>query len=135
MSVLFFLMLINVTHFSVIFINIFFQYMATSSFRTVSLRIPCKPLLGKCHNQTELILSMYFPILKKKNRLMRSRCYPCVCVSVYPSLSLLGNGSVNVPLSLLGNGSVKIPLLLAGNGSVKIPLSLLGNDSVETLQL
>jgi hypothetical protein len=41
---------------------------------------------------------------------MRSRCCPCVClfvcVSVYPHLSLLGNGSVKVPLSLLGNGYV-----------------------------
>jgi hypothetical protein len=50
---------------------------------------------------------------------MKSRC--CVCVSVYPHLSLLGNGSV------------KISLLLLGNGSVKIPLSLLANGSVETL--
>jgi hypothetical protein len=31
------------------------------------------------------------------------------CVSVYPPLSLLDNGSVKVPLSLLGNGSIKIP--------------------------
>jgi hypothetical protein len=37
---------------------------------------------------------------------MRSRCCPCVCVSVYPLLSLLGNGSVKVPLSLLGNGYI-----------------------------
>jgi hypothetical protein len=33
---------------------------------------------------------------------MKSLC--CPCVYVYPSLSLLGNGSVKVPLSLLVNG-------------------------------
>jgi hypothetical protein len=40
---------------------------------------------------------------------MRSRCClrVCVCVSVYPPLLLLGNGSVKIPLSLLGNGSVE----------------------------
>jgi hypothetical protein len=33
-----------------------------------------------------------------------------VCVSVYPTQSLLGNGSVKIPLSLLGNSSVqKLP--------------------------
>jgi hypothetical protein len=74
-----------------------------------------------------LPLLAYFPILKRQSRLMRSRCCLCVCVSVYPLLLLLGNGSVKVPLSLLGNGSVKIPLSLPGNGLVKIPLSLLIN--------
>jgi hypothetical protein len=41
---------------------------------------------------------------------MRSRYCPyvCVCVrvSVYPPLSLLGDGSVKIPLLLLGNGYV-----------------------------
>jgi hypothetical protein len=36
-----------------------------------------------------------------------------VCVSVYPPLSLLGNGSVKVSLSLLGNGSSKNPPIVA----------------------
>jgi hypothetical protein len=42
-----------------------------------------------------------------------------VGVSVYPPLSLLGNGSVKILLSLLGNGSIKIRLSLLGNGSVE----------------
>jgi hypothetical protein len=38
---------------------------------------------------------------------MRSRCCLCVCVSVLPPPSLLGNGSVKIPFSLLVKGSVE----------------------------
>jgi hypothetical protein len=37
---------------------------------------------------------------------MISRCSVCVCVFVHLSLSLLGNGWVNIPLSLLAKGYV-----------------------------
>jgi hypothetical protein len=39
-----------------------------------------------------LLFLAYFPYFEEKSRLMRLRC--CPCVSVYPLLSLLGNGSV-----------------------------------------
>jgi hypothetical protein len=46
----------------------------------------------------------YFPYFEKIK-------FVCVCVCarayVYPPLSLLDNGSVEVPLSLLGNGSIE----------------------------
>jgi hypothetical protein len=78
-----------------------------------------------------------FPFLSLLSLFEKNRVglwgHVAVCVSVYPPLSFLGNGSANIPLSLLGNGSVKIPLSLLGNGSVKIPLSLLDSGSVETL--
>jgi hypothetical protein len=55
--------------------------------------------------------SAYFPYFEKIKKAYEITLLS-VCVSVYPPLSLLGNGSVKMSLSLLGNGSVKCPLII-----------------------
>jgi hypothetical protein len=48
---------------------------------------------------------------------MKSHCCVCVCVSVYPPLFLLGNGSVKVPLWFL---KVKVTLRPTVSRSVRL---------------
>jgi hypothetical protein len=80
----------------------------------------------------------YFPYFEKIKVDLRDYVAVClcahtrVCIFLYSTLLLVGNGSVRAPLSLLGNDSVKISLSLLSNSSVIIPLLMLGNGSVET---
>jgi hypothetical protein len=54
---------------------------------------------------------------------MGSYCCPCVvCLSVYPPLSLVGNGSVKVPLSLRGNGYAFYAVRVVSNESRRLVL-------------
>jgi hypothetical protein len=54
---------------------------------------------------------------------MRSRC--CPCVFVYPPISLLGNGSVNLSLTLLDNGYVfyAVPVVSKQSRRLVLPIT------------
>jgi hypothetical protein len=53
-----------------------------------------------------LMIFSLISYFKKQSRLMRSLCWPCV--SVYPPLSLLGNGSVKIPTTSCVNYEITL---------------------------
>jgi hypothetical protein len=57
------------------------------------------------NTSSSLILLGYFPYFEEIKVSLWDHI--AVCVSMYPPLSLLGNGSIKVPLSLLGNCSAE----------------------------